>query len=643
MKRPLRVKPADLRIWSDRERRAWRLPESLTVSECADRKRILDERFSAEPGTWRTERNPAMREIMDAFGDPMVERITLMAAAQVGKTEVILCSLCYIVDQDPGPVMIVMPTEDAARHMARRIESMLRSSPELDKHIVGRSYNMQTLEFNLDTMTIYFAWATSPTSLSSKPCRYIFLDEVDKYPKFSGDEADPVSMAEVRTRTYSSAKKIVQTSTPTTRYGYIYKSFEASDRRHLELPCALCGQYQVLRMGTAISDGGLKWPGGMTGGQIKREDAAWYQCEYCKEKLTDAHIKRMARLGKWATAGRGARNILVDSSHRGFARNCFGVPWITLSEIAAEFMAGRDSVARLMNFRNSWEGEIWEEKTEETLPNFLATLAGEYAASTVPAGAIVLTAGVDVQKANFFITIRAWGYFEESWLIRAISVETWEQVHAVVMDTVYPRSESMSDGLMVQMACIDSGYRTNEVYSFCRERRGVCRPVKGQNALSGAPFRASIIDRHPRTGRVLTGGLALWHVDTSFYKDKISRMIHAQAGDPAQFHLHAEPRQDYLEQMCSEHKVLIRNKKNGTISFAWEPAGLGAANHYFDTEVYSFAASGMLRLELMRPTEEDSARSGREDTRKPEGTTGKVSKYSAMRRHGPGAVHRRTG
>ena len=40
---------------------------ALVVSEWADRHRMLGSRGSAEPGPWRTERTPYLREVMDAL------------------------------------------------------------------------------------------------------------------------------------------------------------------------------------------------------------------------------------------------------------------------------------------------------------------------------------------------------------------------------------------------------------------------------------------------------------------------------------------------------------------------------------------------------------------------------------------------
>ena len=70
--------------------RAWReglTPDPLlTVSEWADRHRVLASRASAEPGRWRTGRTPYLRAIMDCLS-PLspIERVVLMQGAQLGR------------------------------------------------------------------------------------------------------------------------------------------------------------------------------------------------------------------------------------------------------------------------------------------------------------------------------------------------------------------------------------------------------------------------------------------------------------------------------------------------------------------------------------------------------------------------------
>jgi len=69
--------------------RAWReglMPDPLlTVSEWADRHRMLSSKASAEPGRWRTSRTPYLKAIMDCLSPTSpVERIVFMKGAQVG-------------------------------------------------------------------------------------------------------------------------------------------------------------------------------------------------------------------------------------------------------------------------------------------------------------------------------------------------------------------------------------------------------------------------------------------------------------------------------------------------------------------------------------------------------------------------------
>lgn len=63
------------------------LPKPVTtVSEWADRYRVLTSKGSGEPGQWRTSRTPYLREIMDQLSATSpVQRIVLRFAAQLGK------------------------------------------------------------------------------------------------------------------------------------------------------------------------------------------------------------------------------------------------------------------------------------------------------------------------------------------------------------------------------------------------------------------------------------------------------------------------------------------------------------------------------------------------------------------------------
>lgn len=67
-------------------RAGWTPPELITVSEWADRYRMLPQKASSEPGPWRTSRTPYAREPMDCLSDHHPAReVVMMCAVQMVK------------------------------------------------------------------------------------------------------------------------------------------------------------------------------------------------------------------------------------------------------------------------------------------------------------------------------------------------------------------------------------------------------------------------------------------------------------------------------------------------------------------------------------------------------------------------------
>jgi phage terminase large subunit GpA-like protein len=569
----------------------------MTVSQWADQYRVLSPMTSAEPGQWHTDRTPYLRGIMDAFFDPLVGTITIMASTQVGKTESVYNMLGYAIDQDPGPTLIVMPREPDAKAVSKdRIRPMIELAPALADHITSDRDDVTKLEITLDRMIIYLCGSNSPAALSQKPVKYLFLDETDKYPRFSGEEADPIKLATERTRTFWN-RKIVSCSTPTTKSGYIYREYNKSDKRSFFVPCPHCGGYQFLDFQQIKIPETDRDPD-----RIQIERLAWYECVYCHQQITDQMKQKMLLNGIWLpevvkvdSKGRLPEQIIFPTTaHVGFHLNALYSPWLTFSEIIAEFLRSKDRIELLMNFVNSWLAQIWQEKIEETKPDKLRRLCQDYDRGTVPDGAIVLTGGVDVQKDYFVVNVRAWGVHPSSWLILDEIVSSWDDVIKILFGTSYPSVIPGIEPFQVRLSCIDTGYRTSEVYDICREFRSAARPIKGKDQLTGVPYKVSNIDKYP-DGRPIMGGLLLYLLDTAYFKDKISRMVHASE-ETCRWRLHRSPSEEYLKQFCNEHKVLKRDRKKGTAYEVWQPVSDHAPTHHWDAEVYSIAAAEMLRV-----------------------------------------------
>lgn len=578
-------------IWTEAEREAWKLPEKMTVSQWADKNRVLSPLTSAEPGRWKTVRVPYLRGVMDSFTQPGVDEITLMAASQVGKTEAMFNMIGYIIDQDPGPALYVSPREPDAKSISfNRVLPMIQESRALSDKIPKNSDYITKLEYRFDRMLLFFSGSNSPASLASRPIRYLFLDEVDKYPAFSGKEADPIKLASERQKTFWN-KMTVKVSTPTTEKNYIYREYKRSNKSKYYVPCPYCGHRQTFIFSN------IKWPEGTTSTEITDSRLAWYECAGCQKKIHDWQKDKMLELGEWVAENK------KNKSHFGFWINSIYSPWLSFSDVASEFLKSKDDVEKLMNFVNSWLAETFKETVHETKESTIRGLEQDHAKCTVPSGALVLTAGIDVQKDHFYMTIRGWGYYQVSWQILSTRCETWEDVVDIVVDGKYQIVGSDTRFMQVTLAMIDSAHRTSEVYDFCRERSDIFKPIKGKTRLMGTPVRVSTIDSHP-DGRRIPGGLRLYTLDTSYFKDKISRLINnSEQGYKSAFYLHKNPSDQYIKQMHSEHKVPVRDKRTKVEYERWEPISSHAANHFWDCEVYAAASAEVLRVHSMRPPE----------------------------------------
>lgn len=588
-----------LETLTTRERLALRPPLRLTVSQWADRYRVLGQDEASRPGHWETDFTPYLRGVMDSFSDPDVRTVVFVAGSQIGKSEGLLNVLGYSMDQDPANTMVVLPNEKTLKYFNGRVTKMVANSPKLAEHMEGRPKKDRTVDaISTDRMSIYFALAGSPADLASRPCKRVLLDEVDKYAQATR-EAEPVSLARERTKTFHDST-VLLASTPTTRDGIIWGWWEQSDQHRYHVPCPHCGTFQVLDWER------VRWPKGVDGDVIARDVLAWYECSSCEERIPEGERRRMVQRGVWCPAG---GEVLPDgsvrggtfSSIRGFQINALYSPFVTWSECAQEFLKAKDH----QNFYNSWLGWVWEEVSDTIKPEAVAKLAGGYRRGTVPQGGMVLTAGVDVQASGMYYEVRAWGIGEQSWLVQAGFVTTWDELDRVLFQMRYP--DAQGEPMEVSLACIDSGFRTDEVYQFCMDH-DAAMAVKGHAGSRGAgmPLRSTIVGQNNSAAHMQAyAGLALTHVDTDHFKTKLMRLMLKEAC----WHVHENPDEEWLRQMASEHKVRIR--RGSRIIETWQTKAGSRQNHYLDAANYSLAAAELLRVRdlvdddaLNRPTPE---------------------------------------
>ena len=568
-------------------------PEAeLTVSQWADRYRMLSSKASAEPGPWRTSRTPYLQEPMDVLSsNSSIQRVVMMFAAQTGKTEAGSNWLGYVIAHAPGPMLCVQPTVEMAKRLSKqRLESMITETPVLSERIApararDSGNTMFSKEFPGGMMLL--TGANSATGLRSTPCRYIFMDEVDAFPADVDGEGDPVSLAEKRATTFA-RRKILLTSTPTVKdFSRIETEYGRSDQRRFFVPAPCCGAMQWLKWRQ------LKWENDDPG-------TAMYECEACGERFAEIHKPVMLRKGEWRATAPG------DGRTAGFQLSGLYSPlgWFSWSDMVDEFLRAKGDAPLLKSWVNTRCAEVWEEDyASKVSADALLQRCEAYAPGQLPEGALAVTIGVDVQGGGgsagdrLAVSVWAWGREEEGWLIDHQEIagdpcqaEVWKQLDVLVL---HEWEHVGGAKLRADVICVDSGgHATAEVYQYARERQaqGVIA-IKGQSQRGKPPIgKASKVDLNAR-GRVLKRGAAVWPVGSDTIKTTLfGRLKHNEIG-AGYLHFHAQTGSEYFEQLTAEKQALRYVKGFPVREWVKKPS---ARNEALDCLVYAYA--GLNRL-----------------------------------------------
>jgi phage terminase large subunit GpA-like protein len=565
----------------------------LTVSEWADEHRVLSGRAAAEPGRYRTDRTPYLREIMDRLSprDP-TQRISFIKGAQVGGSESGNNWMGFCIHHAPGPMMAVQPSVEVAKRFSKqRVDPLIEASAELRERVKparARDSGNTVLQKDFPGGTLILTGANSAVGLRSMPARYLFLDEVDAYPGDVDGEGDPIVLAEARTSTFGYRRKILLVSTPLVKgRSRIEREYEASDQRRFFVPCPHCGHMQSLEFKR------LKWDPG-------HPETARYECEAdgCDKPITDAHKTAMLAGGEWrATAV--SKDPLAVGYHLSSLYSPVG--WKSWADIARQWdKAQQEGPDALRSFVNTVLGETWAEA--DTAPEWerlYERRETDWVMGTVPWRCLLLTSGTDVQQDRIEVSIWGWGPGLERWLVdqRVIrksphTEEAWDE-WAQHLDHEYPHADGGS--LQVARAAVDSGDMTQEVYAaLLRLNDPRIMATKGTEGEAGGSLVSgpTYVDVKRRNGRLIRRGMKVWTVATS----KLKRELYSRLGmtvretgelPPGWVHFPAGVQPERLKQLVSEERRRIKSK-GGRIRFAWDANG--RRNEELDCAVYARAA-----------------------------------------------------
>lgn len=592
-------------------------PPRVNTAEWANEYRYIAK--GPERGRWRNSRTPYLVEPMlcaSAFSP--YERVALMFATQLGKTEVLYNAMLQRIHTDPQDMMMVQPTlQDGQDHSSKRFLPTVEQTPVLEGLVTVRKSRDESSSWRSRSIqggfSVFFAGANSAASLASKPLGFAVADEVDLWPFDVDNQGPPLGLLEERMSNFA-RRKLLIASTPGIKDASVIEiEYLASDRRKYFVPCPHCGHRQILLWGVD-EPWGIKFL--RTAAGEPRPETAVYICANpeCGAAIEEHGKTAMLAEGAWVPgapgAGRGKR--------AGFWLNKLYSPlgwksWAALvEEREAAIAKARIGVTGPMRkFTNASLAETFKIDGVGADATALAKRAEseDYPLGVVPRGGLMLVMGVDTQPDRLEARTWAFGRGEESWLVNRHVIwgdpnidEGTEGSPWTELTTLRRTPLQLAAGgeILVEACGIDSGgHNTHAVYTYCRnhEREKVL-------ALKGASEAGKPVLGKPRPmdvnwrGRTLPRGVKLWFVGTDTAKDLLFGRLKITLAGPGYMHL---PRAlidtDEYDQMAAPR--LVPKVHKGKTRMAWD-CPQGKREEASDCMVYAYAMACYLGIQTYR-------------------------------------------
>jgi phage terminase large subunit GpA-like protein len=476
--------------------------EARDIVEWCRQNIVLVDKANAFSGPWSDANCPYVREPLRAMVDAGVETVVLEWASQLFKTTLLIGFTCFIIENDPGPLLWVMNNDRMARNFnQKRFEPTIEASEVLSAFKPENPDNYKLLEKSFTTCDLKFTGANSAGNLASDPFRYLIGDELNKWPQIIRSEAGALDLARQRTRSFPNFKHIL-TSTPTVPEGAITQEYLRGTQERFYVPSPFTGEFFTMMFV------GLRWDQGSRRKSgnwdlAKVEETAHYVCPFSGQPFGEEERARILQLGEWrAKSPREPEDPPLRPRCRSFRLNVFNSLHAncTFARIAREHLeAGRDPSKR-QNFTNAWLAEPSEEEAEAVAADPLWERRELYTDDgKLPRGVCVLVAGVDCQQGDGEMAERleyeivGVGVGEETWGIEygviygsLTQPEIWKKLDEVLQRKwEHPCGKKMG----VFGAGVDSGFETEAVYDFVEPRayRNVFA-LKGVQGQEGQPL-----------------------------------------------------------------------------------------------------------------------------------------------------------
>lgn len=542
---------------------------------------------------------PYHKGVWEAFMDPDIRMISMRWATQTGKTTLLQAFVAYVAVNDPAPAIWGAPDEALLkRSFKRKLYPMLLKT-DCTAELLPARHRRSSREIDLKNMILYGAWSGSASQLGDISARYVLANEIDKWSRQATFEGDAFSLILERVKAFR-RYKVIRESTPT-EFGYsrIDTAISESDDAWFYVPCPHCGDYIELRFEDIniprSSNGKL-----CDARTAKKESR--YICQLCKEAILHQQKLPALRKGVWLKAGQQIDSdgvvsivdpdIYVPNTHAGFSLGSIYSPMVTFGEIAEKWVNCLGDFGATKAMVNGWLGRSYKPKqrsnTEEGVLLHRGIEEGlDYPRDKCPEFPIDVILAVDVQEDCLWYSVWAFCLNKTRYLLRhgqlPRHLDSVLSIAGMIFETTDGRRFKMTLRLM------DSGYRTKEVYDWCR-RHGFL-PTKGDKVHS----KGRSLVRYGKQGSGYQDDELLL-INVSPFKDQLADLIQNRNNDDeGAWRLHRATDVAYAEQITAEKRMEVINKVTGVREMRWMNHG-GKPNHFWDLAVMAEAGSTMSEM-----------------------------------------------
>lgn len=456
--------------------RHWKLPPPMHPSEWSEQN-VSVAVGNALPGKISYADIVYQREIIDIADNRDVNWLTIMSAAQCGKTTIGLVLSGYYILHKPRSIIIVQPTETDVRvFLASKFDPLMRANPTLQRAFVKRRssegvFNNQFRDFRGGHLML--CWGGSATTLRGRSAPVIVVDEVDGMAVLP--EGHPADIVAERSATFGDQRLVIELSTPTdVGMSRIDSRFQLGDQRRWFMRCVSCGEL------SAPSWDDVEWQ------EHNPMATARWICRKCGYKHENYERMEASRKGEWV-----AENPFIN--HASFHVSGLASPLRRLGDMAVQYQSLLDDGKPFVTFVNAVLGEPYSSDCASADNLDLESRAEDYDAE-VPDGVRGLTGSVDVQNDRLECAIYGWDKNARNWVI-AYSIfygnpserDVWKQLGEFLLRS-WERKDGKRQNLMT--VGIDTRYETMHVENFISQwRRRLLRvgcrvfAIRGTNSV----------------------------------------------------------------------------------------------------------------------------------------------------------------